>query len=125
MVDCRLPRIRRVPVRIERSARPGDERPSAQLSVLTDDRDERLVTRLVDRLVLALIAAATTIGSVVLLGIDSGPTLGAATVDEVLGYFGLDLSASAILAFRVVAGIIRDGETRPPTTGSHRRSRSP
>jgi len=44
-----------------------------------------------------------------LLGVDSGPSVNEVDVNTVLGYFGL--AASAVLAFRVVAGIIRDGET--------------
>jgi ubiquinone biosynthesis protein len=105
-----LPRLRRLPERIdELLGQAVSGRLSAQISVLSDERDERLVTRLVDRLVLGIIASATTVGSVLLIGIESGPTVGTTDVNQVLGYFGL--GASAILVFRVVAGIIRDGET--------------
>jgi ubiquinone biosynthesis protein len=105
-----LPRLRRLPERIDDLlGQAVSGRLSAQLSVLADERDERLVTRLADRIVLGMIAAATTISSVILLGTEAGPTLGSATVNEVLGYFGL--ASGVILAFRVVAGILRDGET--------------
>jgi ubiquinone biosynthesis protein len=106
-----LPRLRRLPERIDEilgQAASGSL--SAQVSVLADRRDERLVTRLIDRLVLAIIAAATTIASVILIGIDAGPALSShVSMNEVLGYFGL--FASGVLGFRIVAGIIRDGET--------------
>lgn len=81
---------------------------SASVSVLSDERDVRLITRLVDRLVLAIIAAATGVGATILLGVEIGPTLGGSvSINEVLGYFGI--VAASILALRVVAGIIRDG----------------
>jgi ubiquinone biosynthesis protein len=107
---AQLPRLRRMPERVdELLGQAVSGRLSAQLSVFADERDERLVTRLVDRLVLALIAAATSIASVLLLGVDAGPEVGEVDVNTVLGYFGL--GAAAVLAFRVVAGVIRDGET--------------
>jgi ubiquinone biosynthesis protein len=105
-----LPRLRHLPERVdELLGQAVSGRLSAQLSLLGDERDERLITRLMDRLVLGIIVSATTVGSVLLLGIDAGPQVGTTDVNEVLGYFGL--GASAILVFRLVAGIIRDGET--------------
>ena len=106
-----LPRLRRVPERLDEffgQAIAGQL--SANVSFLSDERDARLLTRLVDRMVLAIIAAATGIGATLLLGVDAGPALGGSvTINEVLGYFGLAIAAA--LAFRVVAGVIRDGET--------------
>jgi ubiquinone biosynthesis protein len=106
-----LPRLRRVPERIDElfgQALAGQL--SASVSFLSDERDARLLTRLVDRVVLAVIAAATGIGATLILGVDAGPTLGGSvTLNEVLGYFGL--TAASVLALRVVAGVIRDGET--------------
>ena len=106
-----LPRLQRLPERIDDIlGQTASGRLSAQISLLSDERDERLVTRLVDRFVLAIIAAATVIGSVLLLGVDAGPALNdSVSLNEVLGYFGL--ATGTILSFRVVAGIIRDGET--------------
>jgi len=46
---------------------------------------------------------------VILIGIETGPTVGSTDVNQVLGYFGL--GAGTVLAFPVVAGIIRDSET--------------
>jgi ubiquinone biosynthesis protein len=108
---AQLPRLRRLPEHVdELLGQAVTGRLSAQLSVLSDERDERLITRLADRAVLSRIATATTIASVILLNVDGGPSFGGdVSLNEVLGYFGL--AAGTILAFRVVAGIIRDGET--------------
>ena len=106
-----LPRLRRVPQRLDEffgQAIAGQL--SANVSLLSDERDARLLTKLVDRMVLAIMAAATGIGSTLLLGVEAGPQLGGSvTINEVLGYFGL--ATAAALAFRVVAGIVRDGQT--------------
>jgi ubiquinone biosynthesis protein len=106
-----LPRLRRVPQRIdELMERTLSGQLSASVSFLSDERDARLLTRLVDRVVLAMIAAATGIGATLILRVDSGPELaGTITLNEVLGYFGI--AAASVLALRVVAGVIRDGET--------------
>ena len=110
-VISQLPRLRRVPQRLDEffgQAIAGQL--SANVSFLSDERDARLLTRLVDRLVLAIIAAATGIGATLLLAVDVGPELGGSvTINEVLGYFGL--ATATALAFRVVAGVVRDGQT--------------
>ena len=104
-----LPRLKRVPERIDDLfGQLVAGQLSASVSVLSDERDVRLVTKLVDRLVLAVIAAATGVGSTILLGVELGPTLGGSvSINEVLAYFGI--AVSSVLALRVVAGIIRDG----------------
>lgn len=106
-----LPRLRRMPERIdELLGQAVNGRLSAQFSLLSDERDVRLITRLLDRLILSVITAAICLGSVLLLGVQTGPTLaGGASLNEVLGYFGL--AVSTMLGFRIVAGVIRDGET--------------
>jgi ubiquinone biosynthesis protein len=106
-----LPRLRRLPEQVdELIGQAVSGRLSAQLSVFANPRDQRVVTRLVDRVVLAVIASAAGIGSVVLLASDSGPVLrDDLLVNELLGYVGL--TAAAVLALRVVAGVIRDGST--------------
>jgi ubiquinone biosynthesis protein len=106
-----LPRLRRLPEQVdELIGQAVSGRLSAQLSVFANPRDQRVVTRLVDRVVLAVIASAAGIGSVVLLASDSGPLLrDDLLVNELLGYVGL--TAAAVLALRVVAGVIRDGST--------------
>lgn len=106
-----LPRLRRVPERVdELLGQVVGGRLSARLSLFGDEHDERLVTRLVNRMVLALVASAQGIGSVLLLGVDAGPQFGqAVTINEIIGYFGL--ASAAILLLRVIAGAIRDGQT--------------
>jgi ubiquinone biosynthesis protein len=105
-----LPRLRRVPQQIDEllgQAIAG--RLSARVSIFSDRRDERVITRLVDRLVLAIIAASTGLGSVLLVGSEGGPVFqGDVTINEVIGYVGL--AASSVLALRVVAGVVRDGQ---------------
>ena len=106
-----LPRIRRLPEQVdELIGQAVSGRLSAQLSVFANPRDQRVLTRLVDRVVLAVIASAAGIGSVVLVASDSGPVVrNDLLVNELLGYVGL--TAAAVLALRVVAGVIRDGST--------------
>ena len=106
-----LPKMRRVPERVdELLSQAVSGRFSARLSVFASQRDERILTKLVDRLVLAMIASAVGIGSVVLLAVDNGPVFrGEVTLNEVFGYVGL--AAASILTLRVVAGVIRDGNT--------------
>jgi hypothetical protein len=106
-----LPRLRRVPERLdELLERTLSGQLSASVSFLSDERDARLLTRLVDRIVLSLIAAATGIGATLILRVEAGPTFGGSvTLNEVLGYFGI--ASASVLALRVVAGVIRDGET--------------
>ncbi len=104
-----LPRLRRVPERVdELLSRAVGGQLTAKVSVLSDERDVRLISKLVDRLVLAMIAAATGVGGAILLGVDLGPTFGGSvSINEILGYFGI--AAASVLALRVVAGIVRDG----------------
>jgi len=104
-----LPRLRRVPERVdELFGQLLAGQLSASVSFLSDERDARLITRLVDRLVLAIIAAATGVGATILLGVEIGPAFGGSvSINEVLGYFGI--VAASVLALRVVAGVIRDG----------------
>ena len=106
-----LPRLRRLPEQVdELIGQAVSGRLSAQLSVFANPRDQRVLTRLVDRVVLAVIASAAGIGSVVLIAADTGPVIrNDLLVNELLGYVGL--TAAAILALRVVAGVIRDGST--------------
>ena len=106
---AQVPRLRRLPERIDAIlGQAAEGRLTARVSVL-DDRAERVVTRLFDRLVLGVLAAAIGVGSVLLLSVDVGPHLGSTSVNEVLGYIGL--ASAAVLAMRVIAGIIRDGST--------------
>ena len=108
---AQLPRLRRLPQRVdELIGRANSGRLSVRLAPFADERTERIVTRLVDRLVLGLIASSVGVGSVILLGVQDGPTLGGdIPLNEVIGYSGL--AAASILVLRIVAGVIRDGTT--------------
>jgi ubiquinone biosynthesis protein len=108
---AQLPRLQRLPERVdELLGQAVNGRLSARLSHFSHEGDERLVRALVNRLVLAVLAAALGIGSVLLLNVDAGPTLSATvSLNEVLGYVGL--ACASILALRVIAGVVRDGLT--------------
>ena len=104
-----LPRLRRLPERVDSvldQATSG--RLGLRVSLFASERDEQLVTRLLNRLVLGLLAASIGIGSTVLLSAGGGPQLtSSVTLLEVIGYGGL--VAASVLTLRVVASIIRDG----------------
>lgn len=104
-----MPRLRRLPERIDTIlGQATDGRFSVRLSFFGDPKNEQVLSKLVDRMVLAIISAALGVGSVLLIDVQVGPELGGHTIlNEVLGYVGL--AASAILALRVIAGVIRDG----------------
>lgn len=108
-LSTQFPRLRRLPLRIDTVL---DQLTSGQLearvSFLRSEHDVRIVTGLVNRMVLGLVAAMLGVGSVLLLGVEGGPDLaGGVPLDQVLGYLGL--TGSAVLTLRVVAGIVRDG----------------
>jgi ubiquinone biosynthesis protein len=103
-----LPRLRRLPQRLdELMGQAAQGRLSVRMSLLSNQSDVDTLTTLVNRVVLAVLAAAMGIGSVLLLRAGRDGT--DITVDEVLGYVGL--AVSAILTLRIVAGVVRDGRT--------------
>lgn len=106
---AQMTRLRRLPARVDAvlgQAARGTL--SARVSLLASPRDLADVTRLVNRLVLGIVVAALGIGSVMLLGITSGPTVpGSVSVNEILGYGGI--AVAAVLLLRLVAAIVRDG----------------
>lgn len=106
-----VPRLRRIPERVDSilgQAAQGEL--GFRLSFFGDPKNEQVLTRLFDRVVLAIIAASLGLGSAFLLSVHSGPNLGTnVSINEVLGYVGL-LTAS-VLVMRIIAGIIRDGNT--------------
>jgi len=103
-----LPRLRRIPQRLdELMGQATQGRLSFRMSLLSNQDDVDTITTLVNRAVLALLAASLGIGSVLLLR--SGADGREVTVDEVLGYIGL--AVSAVLTLRIVAGVVRDGRS--------------
>jgi ubiquinone biosynthesis protein len=100
-----LPRLRRIPGRIDDLLGQAVQgRLSVRASLFSDERDVSVITTLVNRAVLAVLAAALGLGSVLLLdGRAPGTEI---TVDEVLGYTGLGIAS--VLTLRIVAGVVRE-----------------
>lgn len=105
-----VPLLERAPHHLDRLAtlaERGELR--AQVSLLGDAHDVGIITRLVNRVVLAVLASALGVVSAMLLGVDGGPALTPdLTMMEVLGYAGL--VAGAVLVLRVVLAAVREEE---------------
>jgi ubiquinone biosynthesis protein len=105
---AQLPRLQRFPERVdELLGQLVRGELSARMSLFSRPRDEQILRTLVNRLSTAIICASLGIGSVVLIGVRAGPDVTATvTLNEVLGYIGI--AVAAILAMRIVAGVIRE-----------------
>jgi ubiquinone biosynthesis protein len=105
---AQLPRLQRLPERVDDllgQAVRGEL--SARVSLFPRPRDEQLVRTLMNRLATAIITASLGIGSVILLEVHAGPSVtNGVSLNQVLGYIGI--ATAAILAMRVIAGIIRE-----------------
>jgi ubiquinone biosynthesis protein len=103
------PLLRRLPRHVDRLAtiaERGDLR--TQVSLFSVDEDVRVVTRLVNRVLLAFLGGVVGIISVVLIGIKGGPEFtGQTSLYEFFGYFGL--FSSTVLVMRVLVSIFHDG----------------
>jgi ubiquinone biosynthesis protein len=106
-----MPRLRRLPERVDTIlGQVATGRLSTRISLFADERNEQVISRLVNRVALSILAAAIGIGSVILLSVRIGPHFASSiSINEVLGYVGL--ASAAVLSMRVIAGIIRDGQT--------------
>ncbi|GII75826.1 ubiquinone biosynthesis protein UbiB [Sphaerisporangium rufum] len=102
-----LPMLRRLPRRVERIVGAAESgRLSVNVRLLADDRDRRHLTGLLHQALLTVLAAATGIMAVVLLGHESGPRVTAqVTLYQLLAYNLLVVAS--VLALRVLAGIFR------------------
>jgi ubiquinone biosynthesis protein len=105
-----LPRLRRLPDRIDRIvtlAARGDLRVRSVL----DEDGKRVLRTLVNRALLAGVGAAFLVVGAVLLGsADTGPVLsGGTSLIDIFGYGGL--LTGTVLLLRVVAAVARDGTT--------------
>lgn len=104
-----LPVIRRLPRQLDRLgtiAQRGDLR--LRLSLFSSAEDARLLTKLVNRVVLSFLGGIVGVVSVMLIGIRGGPAFtGRTTLYEFFGYFGL--FCSSILVMRVLVAVFRDG----------------
>jgi ubiquinone biosynthesis protein len=104
-----VPMLRRLPRHIDR-AFSSLERDGLRVRVthFSDEHDERVVSRLVNRFVLAFLAGAIGVVSVGLIAIDDGPAFSDQTsLFRVFGYFGL--FCATVLAMRVIVAVLRDG----------------
>jgi ubiquinone biosynthesis protein len=103
------PLLRRLPRHVDRlatSLERGNLR--ARLSLFSDERDVGVVTRLVNRAVLALMGGFVGLVGVFLLGTSGGPPFaGETTLYEFFGYFSL--FCSVVLIMRVIVAILHDG----------------
>ena len=102
-----LPVLRRLPRRIDRiagAAERGDL--SVNVRLFADERDTRVVNRLVNRALLVVIAAAVGLISTLLLDTPGGPDLTQSVrLMEALGYLGLGISA--VLFLRAFVALMR------------------
>jgi ubiquinone biosynthesis protein len=104
-----VPMLRRLPRHIDR-AFSSLERDGLRVRVshFSDEHDERVVAKLVNRMVLAFLAGATGLVSVGLIAIDDGPAFSDRTsLFRLLGYFGL--FCATVLTMRVIVAVLRDG----------------
>jgi ubiquinone biosynthesis protein len=105
-----LPRLRRLPDRVERImtlAARGDLR----VRQVVDEDAGRILRTLVNRALLAAIGTAFAVASAVLLtATEDGPMVSGGTgLFEIFGYGGLLIGS--VLLLRVVAAVARDGTT--------------
>jgi ubiquinone biosynthesis protein len=107
-----LPLLRRLPARVDgvlRQAERGQLR--ARISLLADDRDVRVLSRLVNRVVLAFLGGAVALLSAILLVSDGGPAFtGTTTLFQFFGYFGM--FCATVLILRVLVAVLREESRR-------------
>jgi ubiquinone biosynthesis protein len=101
--------LRRTPRQLDRIAtivQRGDLQ--ARVRLLSDPKDVRTITRLLNRVVLAGLGGLVGLLSVMLLGTQGGPPFtGDTSLFQVFGYFGL--FCATVLILRVIVAILRDG----------------
>lgn len=103
------PLLRRLPRRLDRMANQierGNFR--ARVSLFSDPHDEHVVTKLVNRTVLALVGGVVGLIGAILVGVKGGPPFaGDTTLYEFFGYFSL--FCSVVLIMRVIVSVLHDG----------------
>jgi ubiquinone biosynthesis protein len=103
------PLLRRAPRHLDRVAsliERGDLR--ARVRLFADEADVQVVTRLVNRVVMAGLGGVVGVLSVILLGTGGGPPFtGDTSLFQFFGYFGLFCATTLIL--RVIVAIMHDG----------------
>jgi len=104
-----VPMLRRLPRQVDRMFSTA-QRDGLRLrvSLFSSDRDERILTRWVNRIVLAFAGGAVGLISVLLIGTRGGPPFsGDTSLFQFFGYFGL--FCSTVLIMRVLVTVLRDG----------------
>ena len=103
------PLLRRLPRRLDRMANQierGNLR--ARVSLFSDPHDEGVVTKLVNRTVLALTGGVVGVIGVMLINVRGGPPFaGQTSLYEFFGYFAL--FCSVVLIMRVIVSVLHDG----------------
>ncbi len=80
----------------------------ARVSLFSDPHDEHVVTKLVNRTVLALAGGVVGLIGAILVGISGGPPFaGDTSLYEFFGYFSL--FCSVVLIMRVIVSVLHDG----------------
>jgi ubiquinone biosynthesis protein len=104
-----VPLLRRLPRHVDRlatSIERGNLR--ARVSLFSDERDVRFVTKLVNRAILALMGGFVGLVGVFLVGTTGGPPFaGETTLYEFFGYFSL--FCGVVLIMRVIVAVLHDG----------------
>jgi len=101
--------LRRLPRHVDRAfAMLERDGLRVRISHFADPHDEQVVTKLVNRGVLAFLSGTIALTSVGLIAIQGGPEFsGHTSLLQVLGYFGL--FCATVLAMRVIVATLRDG----------------
>jgi hypothetical protein len=104
-----LPRLQRLPAQVDRLASlAGRGELRTRIVLFSTEQDARVITTLVNRLVLGVGGALLFIGSTLLLVVSEGPGSSINTsLTRTFGYVGLALASTLLL--RVVAAIVREG----------------
>ena len=104
-----VPILRRLPRHVDRAFNMLErEGVRVRVTHFADDHDEAVVSKLVNRVVLAFLAGTIGLFSVGLIAIPGGPEfLGDTSLLRVFGYFGL--FCATVLAMRVIVAVLRDG----------------
>lgn len=106
-----LPLVRRIPRRLDRITRALEHgRLSTGVRPFADERDRRVVTRLVHQTLLTILAAAAGIVAAILLGTDGGPQVAPGLSLYQLFAYNL-LIASGALTLRVLTSML-SGDSR-------------
>ena len=80
----------------------------ARVSLFSDEHDERVITKLVNRTVLALVGGVVGLIGVMLINVRGGPPFaGETSLYEFFGYFSL--FCSVVLIMRVIVSVLHDG----------------